>query len=235
MAKITALLPMKGHSERVHNKNLRRFGDQPLFHRIASTLESSDLISEIIINTDSTEIAKDATRHFKKVRINERPLSIQGDFVEMNRIIEYDINSSDAMYFLQTHSTNPLLKKETLEAAIETFFSRLDQYDSLFSVTRWQTRLYWGSGEPVNHDPNVLERTQDLTPIFEENSNLYIFSRESFREAENKRIGKKPFLFEMNKNEAIDIDVEADFQLAETLYLTELKKGKDDSQKTNPK
>lgn len=235
MEKITALLPMKGHSARVHNKNLRRFGDQPLFHRIASTLESSDLISEIIINTDSAEIAKDASRHFKKVRINKRPLAIQGDFVEMNRIIEYDISTSKAIYFLQTHSTNPLLKKETLETAIKTFFSRLDQYDSLFSVTRWQTRLYWGSGEPVNHDPNVLERTQDLTPIFEENSNLYIFSRQSFKEAENKRIGRKPILFEIDKNEAVDIDEETDFQLAETLYLMQLEKGEDDTQRTNPK
>jgi CMP-N-acetylneuraminic acid synthetase len=149
-----------------------------------------------------------------------RPLSIQGDYVEMNRIIEHDITLCEGDYFLQTHSTNPLLKKVTLENAIATFFSISGRYDSLFSVTKWKTRLYWKTGDPVNHDPSKLERTQDLAPLFEENSNLYIFSRQSFQQAGGKRIGNTPYLFEMDKIEAIDIDEEIDFQLAETLFST---------------
>ena len=226
MEKVTALLPMKGNSERVKNKNMRLFGDNPLFHQIASTLESSDLISEIIINTDSEEIAQNAVKHFKKVTIHQRPLSIQGDFVDMNRIIQHDLSSCKATHFLQTHSTNPLLTKETMETAIRAYFSNLGVYDSLFSVTKWQTRLYLKSGEPVNHDPTKLERTQDLNPLFEENSNLYVFSRMSFQEAHGKRIGTTPHLFEMDKIEAIDIDVEADFQLAEILYKKQRKSEK---------
>jgi CMP-N-acetylneuraminic acid synthetase len=218
MEKVVALLPMKGNSERVKNKNMRPFGDNPLFHCVASTLESSDLISEIIINTDSEEIAQNATAHFEKVKIHQRPPSIQGDLVEMNRIIQHDLSLSKATHFLQTHSTNPLLKKETLEAAISDYFAKLGEYDSLFSVTKWQTRLYSKTGEPVNHNPTKLERTQDLEPLFEENSNLYVFSRMSFQNAGDKRIGTTPYLFEMDKIEAIDIDEENDFQLAETIY-----------------
>ena len=218
LVKIVSLLPMKGHSERIPNKNLRLFEGKPLFHCIAETLESSTLISKIIINTDNITIANDATKNFSKVEIIERPPFLQGDLVPMNDIIFHDISRSEDEHFLQTHSTNPLLTKETLEKAIENYFNNLTRYDSLFSVTRIQTRLYWESGAPVNHDPKVLLRTQDLPPLFEENSNIYIFSRDSFTRAGNQRIGLKPFMFEMSKIEALDIDNEEDFLLAETFY-----------------
>jgi len=78
--------------------------------------------------------------------------------------------------------------------------------------------LYWASGEPVNHNPYELLRTQDLPTLFEENSNLYLFSKASFAAAGNKRIGRKPKMFTMNKLEAIDIDEEEDFRLAEALF-----------------
>ena len=209
---------MKGHSERVPNKNMRLFAGKPLYHRVASVLESSDLIDKIVVNTDSNLIAEDAQRYFAKVIIHERPASIQGDWVSMNTIIAHDIGKLGGDNFLQTHSTNPLLTRDTIEAAIDTYFSLGETFDSVFSVTPWQTRFYWESGLPVNHDPGELIRTQDLQPLFEENSNLYIFSKKSFREAGNRRIGLAPKMFVMNKLEAIDIDEEADFTLAETLY-----------------
>jgi len=216
--KLTALLPMKGHSERVPNKNMRPFADRPLYHRVAETLEKSTLIDSIIINTDSKIIAADAIMHFPKVRIHERPAELRGDFVAMNDIINYDINLLPNEYFLQTHSTNPLLTVETVNEAILKFEALISDFDSLFSVTMIQTRLYWESGIAVNHDPSVLLRTQDLPPIFEENSNIYIFSRKAFIEAGNKRIGLNPQMFVMNKLETVDIDEEEDFIFAEALF-----------------
>jgi CMP-N-acetylneuraminic acid synthetase len=91
------------------------------------------------------------------------------------------------------------------------------EFDSVFSVTRLQTRLYEENGKALNHDPNVLLRTQDLEPLFEENSNFYIFSKDSFSNTNGKRIGLKPWLFEVNKLEALDIDEEEDFLLAEAV------------------
>lgn len=218
MKKIIALLPMKGHSERIPNKNLRLCSSRPLFHYIAETLESSTLISKIIIDTDSREIAKNAQKNFSKVEVIDRPSGLQGDLVPMNDIIAYDISHCKNEHFLQTHSTNPLLTKNTLEKAIEAYFKSLDTYDSLFSVTKVLNRFYWQSGEPVNHNPNELLRTQDLPPLFEENSNIYIFSKDSFAAAENQRIGLKPLMFEMNKLEAVDIDDKEDWKLAEALF-----------------
>ena len=217
--KIIALMPMKGHSERVPNKNMHLFAGRPLYHRVAETLQSSPHIQAIIINTDSQIIANDAVKHFSKVRIIERPMHLQGDLVPMNDIIKYDLSVCEDEHFLQTHSTNPLLTQDTIENSIQEYFCSLEQFDSLFTVTRLQTRLYWSSGQPVNHDPNELLRTQDLPPVFEENSNLYLFSKKAFTAAGNKRIGLRPKMYEMDKLEAVDIDEKNDFRLAETLFL----------------
>jgi CMP-N-acetylneuraminic acid synthetase len=214
---VTALLPMKGHSERVPAKNLKSFNGKPLFHAILEKLDAVDLIRNVIINTDSVKIAESALKVSSKVIIHERPDDLCGDFVPMNDIIAYDLANHNSEHFLQTHSTNPLLKPSTLEASIRAYFDAIPEMDSLFSVTQWQTRLYWKDGSPVNHNPEELLRTQDLPPIFEENSNIYIFSKTSFDAVGRKRIGKKPIMFEMGRLESVDIDEPEDFIIAEQL------------------
>lgn len=217
--KFTVLLPMKGNSERVANKNMRDFDGSPLYHAIVKSLLESQYIESVVINTDSKVIAKDAKKNFgDKIIIIDRPESIQGDFVSMNDIINYDLSHLDGEHFIQTHSTNPLLKSETIDKAIEKYFKGLENHDSVFGVTKVQTRFYDKEARAINHNPEELLRTQDLEPMYEENSNFYIFSKESFKNANGKRIGIKPQIFEVNKLEAIDIDELEDFILAELLY-----------------
>ena len=123
-----------------------------------------------------------------------------------------------ADFYLQTHSTNPLLTSETVDRAIEMFLSAYPQHDSLFSVTRIQARLWDAKGEAMNHDPNVLLRTQDLPAVYEENSCMYLFTRKVLERRRN-RIGERPMMFEIDRREAADIDEEIDFRLAEMMYL----------------
>jgi len=209
---------MKGHSERVPNKNRKPFAGIPLYHHIVKAASACKYLDKIYINTDSEWIIEDVGLHFPHVQIINRPKSLCGDFISMNKILEYDLSQIEGEFFLQTHSTNPLLKTETIDRAIETFFENNEKNDSLFSVTRWQTRFYWQDGKPVNHNPEELLRTQDLPPIYEENSNFYIFTKESFRNANSRRIGLKPYLFEMDPLEAVDIDTEFNFKIAENIY-----------------
>lgn len=216
--KIAVLVPMKGNSERVPNKNLRLFDGKPLYHAVISELLKSKHITQVVINTDSDKIKDDVAINFPKVVVVDRPSEICGDFVPMNDVIAYDMSQVPSDIYIQTHSTNPLLKIATLDSAIEAFLAERTKYDSVFSVTRLQTRLYWEDGSPVNHNPAELLRTQDLPPVFEENSNFFIFTKESFEKSGNKRIGLKPMMYPMNKIEAQDIDEPEDFILAETLY-----------------
>jgi CMP-N-acetylneuraminic acid synthetase len=213
--RIAALVPMRHNSERVPGKNYRLIDGRPLYHHIISTLLDCPLIGEICIDTDSPFILSDAPKHFP-VTLIERPEHLRSEFESMNNILLYDVGRIKADYYLQTHSTNPLLKPETISAAIKIFLAS-GENDSLFGVTRLQTRLYNENAHPVNHNPDILLRTQDLPPVYEENSTLYIFSRETL-EARRNRIGYHPILFEVSRDEAIDIDDETDFRMAE-FYL----------------
>jgi CMP-N-acetylneuraminic acid synthetase len=209
---IIALVPMKGHSERIPGKNLKVLCGKPLFAWIIDTLKECSFVKEIVVNTDSKEISKLIQKRYSDVIIHERPQELCGDFVSMNKIIEYDLSKISGNLFLQTHSTNPLLTKNTLEKAAEIF----KKYQSVFSVTRYQSRFYDSEFKPINHNPEELIRTQDLPPIYEENSNFYFFTREVFNK--NKmRVGSKPFLFEMDALEAVDLDYPVQWALAEAL------------------
>jgi len=212
--KVKALVPMKEHSERVPRKNIRLLAGKPTFHWIIEALDNSPYIDEIIINTDSEEISRNAKDNFN-VTIIKRPDYLLGDMVSIQSIIEYDLSQTSGEYYLQTHSTNPLVTTKTINKAIEAFFSQRE-HDALFSVTPVKKRFYWKDGKAINHDPRVLIRTQDLEPIYEENSCIYIFSKEINIRVKN-RLGSNPMMFPMDRLESVDIDTMEDFLWAEYL------------------
>ena len=222
-SRIVALVPMRHHSERVPGKNYRDFAGKPLYHHIISSLLSCPLIVEVVIDTDSPVIMDDAARHFPQVHLIERPQHLRDGKTPTNEVLLHDVSLVAADFYLQTHSTNPLLRTETITRAIELFLASYPAYDSLFGVTRWQTRFWDQLGQAVNHNPAILLRTQDLPPIFEENSNLYIFTRQSLEQRRN-RLSERPLMFEIDRLEAWDIDEELDFQIAEFLYLKRMEK-----------
>ena len=219
---VKALLFMKSYSERVPGKNMRSLCGRPLFHWILDALNESGSIDEIVINTDSEEIANNAKNHFE-VTIHMRPdylLDINSN--EAYQIMEYDLKNIEGEYFIQTHSTTPLVNPTTIKKAIETYFDNIINNDSLFSVTPFQKRLYNNKGIGLNHDPSKLIKTQNLCPVYEENSCIYIFSRESFFENKNL-IGKAPYMYTMDKYESVDIDDNYEFLLAETIMEKRIK------------
>jgi CMP-N-acetylneuraminic acid synthetase len=213
---IVALMPMRHSSERVPGKNYREFNGRPLFHHTVSTLLAVPQVSQVVINTDSPIIMEQCAEHFPTVRCVERPEHLLGGEMPMTSVLAHDAERFSSDWYLQTHSTNPLLRPETVTAAIDQLFSSLDDHDSLFSVTRLQTRLYDAHGVAVNHDPEVLLRTQDLPPMYEENSNLYVFTADQI--AEGRRMGDAPIMFDIDPLEAVDIDEEHDFVIAELLH-----------------
>jgi len=213
---LVGLVPMKGHSERVPNKNIRPFNGKPLYHWVVRALLGSGVIDRVLINTDSERILEEAPTLDPRVEVVKRPEELRGDFVPMNDILLHDIDYIESGSFLQTHSTSPLLSAETVGGAVERYRAAKGS-DSLFTVTRLQTRLWSPIGEAINHNPDELIRTQDLDPIYEENSGMYIFRPDVLRERKN-RIGYHPVMFEMDPVEACDIDGELDFKVAEFLH-----------------
>ncbi|MGA8894204.1 MAG: acylneuraminate cytidylyltransferase family protein [Planktothrix agardhii] len=215
--KIVAFVPMRHNSERVPGKNYRDFAGQPLYHCVVKNLLACPLISQVVIDTDSPTIQEDAARHFPQVKLLERPAHLRAGTTPMNDVLLNSVEQVKADFYLQTHSTNPLLRAETITDAVEKFLNNYPMYDSLFGVTRLQTRLWDSLARAVNHNPAILLRTQDLPPIYEENSCLYLFTREIL-ESKHNRIGDRPFMFEIERLQAVDIDEELDFKVAELLY-----------------
>lgn len=216
MPSLVALVPMRHHSQRVPGKNYRPLAGKPLFHHILETLLCVPEISQVVVDTDSEPVMDGLRQHFPQVIIIQRPENLCANDVPMNDILLYDTAQVPANFYLQTHSTNPLLRPETITRAIETFLDAYPEKDSLFSVTRWQTRLYDQHGVAINHDPSVLIQTQDLPPVYEENSCLYLFTRQNLLERHH-RIGVNPILFEIDAAEAWDIDEELDFAITDFL------------------
>ncbi|HSG26385.1 MAG TPA: acylneuraminate cytidylyltransferase family protein [Anaerolineales bacterium] len=214
--KIIALVPMRHSSERVPGKNYRLLAGKPLYAHVIEALLGCPEISGVVVDTDSPVMMQGLRERYPRVTVLERPHNLRDGMIPMNEILLYDTAQVEADYYLQTHSTNPLLRSETISRAVQTFLSQREQYDSLFSVTRLQTRLYWQDGSAVNHNPGELLRTQDLPPIFEENSCIYLFTREKLA-ARNHRLGDAPLMFEIDAAEAWDIDEELDFQIADFL------------------
>jgi CMP-N-acetylneuraminic acid synthetase len=214
--KVTALVPMRHHSVRVPGKNYRLMAGKPLFQHILTTLLNCPEISQIVVDTDSGEIIQGIQRDFPEVRVINRPDHLTADSIPMNEILMHDTGLFPADLYLQTHSTNPLLKSETISKAIQTLTQNFPAYDSLFSVTRLQTRFWDGLARPLNHNPAILLRTQDLPPIYEENSCIYLFTRATLENKRN-RIGERPYMFEIDRSEAFDIDEELDFLMADLM------------------
>jgi CMP-N-acetylneuraminic acid synthetase len=217
--KVCAIVPMRHSSERVPGKNYRNLGRMPLFEHILTALVNSNCVSEIVVDTDSELITEILVTSWPEVKIIERPEELRSGSLDMNSVLTNTLKTVQAEFVLQTHSTNPFLKPATIDDAVNKFFSLKADYDSLFSVTRFHGRLWDEDFEPVNHSREVLLRTQDLPPLWEENSCMYIFSREQFLRS-NSRIGTRPYLFETGPLESHDIDTEADFSLAEAILST---------------
>jgi len=216
MSKIVALVPMRHESQRVLGKNYRLLAGQPLYHHIVHALLECPDISEVVVDTDSSIIMDGLRDSFPTVLILERPVYLRAGEIPMNEVLLYDTSQVEADFYLQTHSTNPLLRTETITRAIQTLLNNYPVYDSLFSVTRLQTRLWDGLGRAINHNPGILLRTQDLPPIYAENSCMYLFTRQTLLSRRN-RLGERPYMFEIDAAQAWDIDEELDFAIANFL------------------
>jgi CMP-N-acetylneuraminic acid synthetase len=174
---------------------------------------SVEEIDQVVINTDARHILRESgLTDSDRVLIRDRKPELCGDSVSMNKVLADDIANVEADLYLMTHTTNPLMSGDTIRGSIQALQEN-GKADSLFTVDKIQTRFYRADGSAVNHDPDNLIRTQELEPWYEENSNLYIFTRDSFAKT-NARIGKRPMMYEGPRIESIDIDDQQDWDFA---------------------
>ena len=231
------IIPIKHNSVRVPEKNFRDLNGKPLYYYIINTVLQVKSLKKLIIDTNSSTVKLGISKYFndERIVIYDRPKHLESGDTPVNKLLMNVIESLnlESEYFIQTHTTNPLLKIETIENAIRKFEEvKKNGYDSLFTVKNYQTRLYkYQKDQPIaiNHNINELIPTQDLEMYYEENSCLYFFSKDILFN-KNHRIGNKPYLFEMNDIESSDIDTENDWDIVKAIhkkyYLNDKEKNK---------
>lgn len=219
LAPVCAILPMRGQSQRVPGKNRRPLGDRPLFHHILGGLHSVPDITRVVVNSDDPTLLADARAAFPDIDPQQRPAALSAPETSMNAVLMDAVARlpDTTRLILQTHATNPFLSAVTMTAAITALRAAWPAHDSLVAVTRRHVRLWDHQGQPLNHDPGRLLPTQDLDPVFEENSCLYLFTAETLRTRAN-RIGARPLMWATPPLESLDIDDDADFALAEAWH-----------------
>lgn len=210
--KTVALIPIKLGSTRVPGKNIKPFFDgTPLMHFIQRVCLKSKRIDEVYIYC-SDEAVKDYI--LPGVQFLKRPRFLDLDTANANDFIREFMKEVDADVYVNAHTTSPFAKTETIDELIEKVAS--GEYDSAFCAENIKTFL-WSEGKPLNFDPNHFPRTQDLPDIYGETSIAYVFTKKSFIE-NNRRLGVKPYIKEVGKIEAMDIDYLEDFEIADVIY-----------------
>lgn len=208
--KIVAVMPIKLNNERCPGKNIRKLGNKPLLHYELDNLKSTGLCSEINVYCSSEKVIPYLP---EGVNFLKRPNELDLPTSNFNQIFSSFIKEKDADIYVYAHATAPFITIETMYECINAVVS--GKYDSAFCATRIQTFL-WKNGKPLNFDAINLPRTQDIEPIYQETSGVYVFTKDVF-EKYGRRVGIKPFIKEVSFKEAVDIDNPEDFHLAETL------------------
>ena len=221
MNKVIAFLPCRQGSQRVKNKNIKPFSGVEgglIYIKLSQLLQVKE-IKQIIVSTNDTKV-KQIANSFQttKIIIDDRPEKLASSTTSTDELIKYvpDIIKSGTV--LWTHVTSPFVDEKIYKKAIDSYFSNFDKFDSLMSVTKLQ-KFLWNENEPINYDRGVEKwpRTQTIKPVYEVNSGVFIANIDIYG-IYNDRVGRSPFLFEMNEKVAFDIDWESDFEIAEILW-----------------
>jgi len=215
--KTIAIIPARGGSKRLPNKNIMMLGGIPLIAHSILYAQKHSFIDEVIVSTDSLQIQEVALSYGAKVII--RPDNLSGDFeptfTALKHVLEHH-EKVENVILLQ--ATNPLRPQNLLEETY-TFFEN-NHLDSLFTVSRNSHKLGKINDNrfiPFNYE--IGQRSQDLEPLYFENGLLYISKSNLI--LEGKIISEKAFPFLVNHVFSnVDIDTKEDFDYAEYLYKT---------------
>lgn len=213
--RIAAVMPIKLNNERCPGKNLRLLGGKPLLRYELDALATIREIDGVHVYCSDRAVIPFLP---DGARFVQRPAFLDLPTANFTQIFECFMRAVDAEIYVYAHATAPFVTAETMRSCVEAVSS--GKYDSAFCARKLQNYL-WQDGESLNFDASNLPRTQDLKPIYQETSGVYVFTREVF-EKYRRRIGVNPFVREVSLKEAVDIDTPEDFRLAEALVDAEL-------------
>ena len=212
--KIVSFIPIKLNNQRLPGKNTMILNKRPMCDYLFETISKIETIDEKYIYCSDETIKPYITPYENKgLKFLKRDVYLDGFQVKGLEIIDRFIKDVDADIYVLTHVTQPFTKAESIKNALEKVIS--GEYDSAFSAVVLQDYM-WMNGKPFNYDMKNIVRTQDLAPIYMETGAFFIFRKEVFTEL-GQRIGNKPYIYEIDQFEAVDVDTAEDFEFAKTV------------------
>ena len=210
---------IKKKSQRIKKKNFAKLGDKQLWKHLILELKGQ----KVFLDTDSKEVILYCKKNFpwviayqrKKIFINlEEQQKKSPTLLMIDNFLDYFVKDNNEI-IICTHVTSPFLKLKTIKKAIK----KLNNHDSVTSVTKHQEFSWILKGKknkkffPINFNPKVVSKTQNLDPVYMSNGSFFIFRKKTFKKY-NNRIGKNPYYYELKFPESIEIDNKEDLNLA---------------------
>lgn len=221
---IAVFLPTRKGSERVKNKNTRKFSDFEGGLLELKLLQLKHLnVEEVILSTndeESLKVAKTLQKDFPNLKIDLRPDHLASSSTSLTDLINYVPEITGCDHIIWTHVTSPMVDATTYQESIDRYEEAIKNgHDSLMSVLPFQNFLWKKEFNDIINREGELRwpRTQDLAILYEINSAIFITPRNIYKEKMD-RVGDNPYLFEMNKLNSLDVDWEEDFKIAEAVY-----------------
>jgi len=215
---IYCLIPARGGSKRIKNKNIVKIKNKPLINYSLSAANKSGLINKIFVATNSKEISKIVSKFkSKKIEIIKRSKRSEKDNSKTEILINEFLRkkSCDVLVLLQT--TNIFISSKYLNDAIKKFLK--NKFDSMLSVVNFD-KFIWKKNKknilPINYNPNNRPRSQNFKNQFVENGSFYIFKSKSFFNSKNRISGKVGY-FNMGKESVFEIDNNDDLKIVKKI------------------
>jgi len=224
--RILALIPARGGSKRLPRKNIRPLGGKPLINWSIDAARGISEICEILVSTDDPEIALIAKAAGATVPWL-RPENLATDEatsvdVALHALDWYEAENDTVDGLLLLQPTSPFRTSETIQRGIQLFDSHGRR--PVIGVSPARDHPMWTFKEqgeylvPFLEHPAFGSRSQDLQPAFGINGSFYLISPERLRSS-HSFIGSRTIpLHVSSQKEALDIDLQSDFDLASLLY-----------------
>jgi N-acylneuraminate cytidylyltransferase len=214
---ISLIIPAKGTSERIKNKNLYEVNGKSLIRMACEKALKCECIDNVYLDTESDLIKNQVLDLGKKgLKIINRPKELANNDIGANEMMIYGLHLIDECdILLQTFATSPTISDKTIDNCIEKFINNIDKYDSFFTVSELQ-EYFWDGDKPINFDPRKVPNSFELKKISMETHGLYGIKTESL--IRNKtRVTSNSLKIPIPKLESFDINESCDLTIIEKM------------------
>jgi N-acylneuraminate cytidylyltransferase len=218
-----AIIPARGGSKGIPNKNLQTVGGVTLLARTISACLKSESIATVYVSTDSDDIAAVALNN--GAQVIRRPADISGDTASSESALLHSLNeiektSSLPKNVLFAQCTSPFITHTDIDGILDL----LKDHDSALTVTHNHAFIWrkdnTGNAIGINHDSAIRLPRQQLDPEYKETGALYAMNIDQFRKCGHRFFGRIG-MYEVPADRSMEIDETEDLRLANTLEIQE--------------